>query len=72
MSDKKGTKSDSKPAKADAARTDTDITIIDVDLEADNSRKKRKTIHGPMASFLDQSMSQAQQNSADRKMLRSV
>ncbi|KAJ7495512.1 ribonuclease H-like domain-containing protein [Mycena latifolia] len=74
MNDKKTSSGVSSESSKDTeARTDTDITIIDVDAEpseATTSRKKRKAITGPLASFVDQAMSQTQQNSADRKLLR--
>ncbi|KAJ7755889.1 hypothetical protein B0H16DRAFT_1235755, partial [Mycena metata] len=69
MSDKKKTSDPTEPATASRA---TDIVIIDVDAEPDAARKKRKAIHGPLASFLDPGMTTAQQNSADRKLLRFI
>ncbi|KAJ7175573.1 hypothetical protein C8R46DRAFT_890643, partial [Mycena filopes] len=68
MADKKKT-SETEPATSSPA---SDVAVIDVDAEPAAVVKKRKGIHGPLASFLDQGMTTVQQNSADRKLLRFI
>ncbi|KAF8199410.1 hypothetical protein K438DRAFT_1583395, partial [Mycena galopus ATCC 62051] len=74
MADKKKTDSTGHPAASSSNGAGSDIVIVDVDAEPEPepSRKKRRAIHGPLASFLDQAMTTAQQNSADRKLLRFI
>ncbi|KAJ6460419.1 hypothetical protein C8R47DRAFT_994150, partial [Mycena vitilis] len=63
-----------EPSKSDSAARGADITVAAdvIDVDAEPAQKKRKTIHGPMASFVDQAMTTTKQNSADRKLLRYI
>jgi hypothetical protein len=72
MADKK---KGSDPTPTEGAQPSAaDITVIDVDAptQPEGSRKKRKIIQGSISNFLDQAMTTAQKNSADKKLLRSV
>ncbi|KAJ7789251.1 hypothetical protein B0H14DRAFT_2310221, partial [Mycena olivaceomarginata] len=72
MNDKKNT---SAPATDSSGGTETDPVITDVDRATDAApppQKKRKLAQGLISGFVDHAMTEAQKNSADRKLLRFI